>query len=41
MRWCRENSKNAPSLEEVREMLSKIPGSMSDLIIEERRKARY
>jgi predicted DNA-binding antitoxin AbrB/MazE fold protein len=41
MRWCRENSKDAPSLEEVQRILSKIPGSMSDFIVEERRRARY
>lgn len=41
MRWCRETSRDAPSLEEVRELLSKIPGSMSDFIVEERRNARY
>ncbi|MEX2142588.1 MAG: antitoxin family protein [Pirellulales bacterium] len=41
MRWCRENSKDAPSLEEVRKMLSVIEGSMSDFIVEERRNARY
>ena len=41
MRWCRENSKDAPSLEEVRKMLSGIEGSMSDFIAKERRNARY
>ena len=41
MRWCRENLKDAPSLEEVRKMLSGIDGSMSDFIAEERRGARY
>jgi predicted DNA-binding antitoxin AbrB/MazE fold protein len=35
-RWCAEQSKNAPSLEEVRQTLSKIRGSMADVVIAER-----
>ena len=35
-RWCAEQSKNAPSLEEVRQALSKIRGSMADVVIAER-----
>jgi predicted DNA-binding antitoxin AbrB/MazE fold protein len=35
-RWCAEQSHNAPSLEEVRQALSKIRGSMADVVIAER-----
>jgi predicted DNA-binding antitoxin AbrB/MazE fold protein len=35
-RWCTEQSQNAPSLEEVRRALSKIQGSMADIVIAER-----
>ena len=35
-RWCAEQSHNAPSLEEVRQALSKIQGSMADIVIAER-----
>ena len=36
-RWCAEQaSEQAPSLEEVRQSLSKIPGSMADVVIAER-----
>jgi predicted DNA-binding antitoxin AbrB/MazE fold protein len=35
-RWCAEQSKNAPSLEEVRQALSKIQGSMAEIVIVER-----
>jgi predicted DNA-binding antitoxin AbrB/MazE fold protein len=35
--WCAEQAgKHVPSLEDVRQMLSKIPGSMADVIIAER-----
>jgi predicted DNA-binding antitoxin AbrB/MazE fold protein len=35
-RWCAERSRQAPSLEEVRQALSKIQGSMADVVIAER-----
>jgi predicted DNA-binding antitoxin AbrB/MazE fold protein len=35
-RWCAEQSHNAPSLEEVRQALAKIRGSMADVVIAER-----
>ena len=35
-RWCAEQSRNAPSLEEVRQALSKIQGSMADVVMAER-----
>ena len=35
-RWCAEHSRNAPSLEEVRQALAKIQGSMADVVIAER-----
>ena len=35
-RWCAEQSRNAPSLGEVRQALSKIQGSMADVVITER-----
>ncbi len=35
-RWCAEQAKSAPSLEEVRQALSKIQGSMADVVIAER-----
>ena len=35
-RWCAEQSRNAPSLEEVRQALAKIQGSMADVVIAER-----
>jgi predicted DNA-binding antitoxin AbrB/MazE fold protein len=31
--WCAEQSRNAPSLEEVRQALAKIRGSMADVVI--------
>jgi hypothetical protein len=34
--WCAEQSRDAPSLEEVRQALSKIQGSMADVVIAER-----
>jgi predicted DNA-binding antitoxin AbrB/MazE fold protein len=34
--WCAEQSSNAPSLEEVRQALSKIRGSMAEVVIAER-----
>lgn len=35
--WCAEEAgEHVPSLEDVRQMLSKIPGSMADVIIAER-----
>ena len=34
--WCAEQSRNAPSLGEVRQALSKIQGSMADVVITER-----
>ncbi len=34
--WCAEQSRNAPSLEEVRQALAKIRGSMADVVIAER-----
>ena len=35
--WCTEQAgKHVPSLEDVRQMLSKIPGSMADVMIAER-----
>jgi predicted DNA-binding antitoxin AbrB/MazE fold protein len=33
--WCAEQSRNAPSLEEVCKTLSKIRGSMADVVIAE------
>jgi predicted DNA-binding antitoxin AbrB/MazE fold protein len=36
MQWCAEQSRNAPSLEEVRKALSKIRGSMADVVMAER-----
>jgi predicted DNA-binding antitoxin AbrB/MazE fold protein len=35
-RWCAEQSRDAPSLEEVRQALAKIRGSMADVVIAER-----
>jgi len=35
-RWCAEQSQHAPSLEEVRQTLSKIQGSIADIVIAER-----
>ena len=35
-RWCAEQSHHAPSLEEVRQALSKIQGAMADIVIAER-----
>jgi predicted DNA-binding antitoxin AbrB/MazE fold protein len=36
-KWCAEQAgEKVPSLEEVRQMLSKIPGSMADVVITER-----
>lgn len=34
--WCAEQSRHAPSLEEVRQSLSKIQGSMADVVMAER-----
>lgn len=34
--WCTEQSRNAPSLEEVRRSLSKIQGAMADVVTAER-----
>jgi predicted DNA-binding antitoxin AbrB/MazE fold protein len=35
--WCAEQAgEHVPSLEDVRQMLSKIPGSMADVVIAER-----
>ena len=34
--WCAEQSRHAPSLEEVRQALSKIQGSMAEVVIAER-----
>jgi predicted DNA-binding antitoxin AbrB/MazE fold protein len=34
--WCAEQSRNAPSLEEVRQALAKIRGFMADVVIAER-----
>ena len=35
--WCAEQAgEKVPSLEEVRQTLSKIPGSMADVVISER-----
>ncbi len=34
--WCAEQSRHAPSLEEVRQALSKIRGSMADVVMAER-----
>jgi predicted DNA-binding antitoxin AbrB/MazE fold protein len=35
--WCAEQAgEDVPSLEDVRQMLSKIPGSMADAVIAER-----
>jgi predicted DNA-binding antitoxin AbrB/MazE fold protein len=34
--WCARESKDAPSIEQAREILSKIRGSLSDVIISER-----
>jgi predicted DNA-binding antitoxin AbrB/MazE fold protein len=31
--WCAEQSRNAPSLEEVRQALAKIRGSRADVVI--------
>ena len=36
IRKCRQNSRTAPSLEDVRKMLSVIQGSVSDVISQER-----
>ena len=37
MEWCtRKTAGDVPSIEEVRQMLSKIKGSMADVIIAER-----
>jgi hypothetical protein len=37
MEWCaRKAAGDVPSIEEVRQMLSKIKGSMADVIIAER-----
>jgi predicted DNA-binding antitoxin AbrB/MazE fold protein len=36
VQWCAEQSRNAPSLEEVRKALSKIRGSMADVVMAER-----
>jgi predicted DNA-binding antitoxin AbrB/MazE fold protein len=36
-KWCTEQAgEPAPSLEKVRQLLSKIPGSMTDVVISER-----
>ena len=36
-RWCAEQAgEQVPSLEDVRQMLSKLPGSMADVVIAER-----
>jgi len=36
-RWCAEQAgEKVPSLEDVRQTLSKIPGSMADVVIAER-----
>jgi predicted DNA-binding antitoxin AbrB/MazE fold protein len=35
-RWCAEQSHNAPSLEDVRQAMAKIQGSMADIVIAER-----
>ncbi|HEY5865385.1 MAG TPA: antitoxin family protein [Candidatus Tectomicrobia bacterium] len=35
-RWCAEQSHHAPSLAKVRQALSKIQGSMADIVIAER-----
>jgi hypothetical protein len=36
-RWCATQAgEQVPSLEDVRRMLSKIPGSMADVVIAER-----
>jgi predicted DNA-binding antitoxin AbrB/MazE fold protein len=36
-RWCAEQAgEQVPSLEDARQMLSKIPGSMADVVIAER-----
>jgi predicted DNA-binding antitoxin AbrB/MazE fold protein len=36
-RWCAEQAgEHVPSLEDVRQMLSNIPGSMADVVIAER-----
>jgi predicted DNA-binding antitoxin AbrB/MazE fold protein len=35
-RWCAEQSRNAPRLEEVRQALAKIQGSMADVVTAER-----
>jgi predicted DNA-binding antitoxin AbrB/MazE fold protein len=34
--WCARESKEAPSIETAREILSKVRGSLSDVIIAER-----
>lgn len=34
--WCARESKDAPSIEQAREILSKVRGSLSDVIISER-----
>ena len=34
--WCAREAKDAPSLEQAREILSKVRGSLSDVIIAER-----
>jgi predicted DNA-binding antitoxin AbrB/MazE fold protein len=36
-RWCaKQTAENIPSLEDIRQMLSKIPGSIADVVIAER-----
>jgi len=37
----KEEAKNAVSLEEVRKILSKVDGSLSEMVIEEREKGRW
>jgi predicted DNA-binding antitoxin AbrB/MazE fold protein len=34
--WCARESQDAPSIEQAREILSKVRGSLSDVIISER-----
>jgi len=34
--WCASESKDPPSIEQAREILSKVRGSLSDVIISER-----
>jgi predicted DNA-binding antitoxin AbrB/MazE fold protein len=36
IQWCTEQSRHAPSLEEVHRSLSKIQGAMADVVIAER-----